>query len=251
MSLSIYYTIFSFLTILIGSNLTFGVDHHPEHKDLPSVHGMFVFGKDKVYLSHLPMFHSPHDYQVLIEVELPEEVKAVYLEEKLQDKFQSVYTIVPESFILPEVMTDGHSFKAVLYKGHFERGGSPITKEINITIKKVLYFKQFDKSAVKTPTATATAKYIIIGNKTEQFIIHKVIAKPDFDQVIKLNGSNKALIAILLKTTHLNVTIPSSLNTVPLKEGENLIAKLSDNQNSSVSINIKKSLYLEYGDLSF
>jgi hypothetical protein len=247
MSLSIYYTIFSFLTILIGSNLTFGVDHHPEHKDSPSVHGMFVFGKDKVYLSHLPMFHAPHNYQVLLQVEFTKEVKATYLEEKLQDKFQSVYTIVPESFILPEVVTDGNSFKAVLYKGHFERGGSPITKEINITIKKVLYFKKFDKSAVKTPHG----KYIIIGNKTEQFIIHKVIAKPDFDQVIKLDGSNKTLIAILLKTTHLNVIIPSSSNTIPLKEGENLIAKLSDNQSSSVSINIKKSLYLEYGDLSF
>lgn len=29
-----------------------------------SVHGMLIFGKEKIYASHLPMFHPPHDYQV-------------------------------------------------------------------------------------------------------------------------------------------------------------------------------------------
>ena len=38
---------------------------------------MLVFGTEKVYFSHLPMFHAPHDYQAVIEVELPEATKTL------------------------------------------------------------------------------------------------------------------------------------------------------------------------------
>jgi hypothetical protein len=31
-------------------------------QDRPSVHGMAVIGSDTIFLSHLAMFHSPHDY---------------------------------------------------------------------------------------------------------------------------------------------------------------------------------------------
>ena len=33
-------------------------------------HNMFVFGRDTVFLSHLPMFMAPHDAQLLLEVTL-------------------------------------------------------------------------------------------------------------------------------------------------------------------------------------
>jgi hypothetical protein len=32
------------------------------------VHGMLLFGADTLYLSHLPMFMRPHNYQVILEV---------------------------------------------------------------------------------------------------------------------------------------------------------------------------------------
>lgn len=32
-------------------------------------HGMALFGgKDALYTSHLPMFHAPHDYQLVLQV---------------------------------------------------------------------------------------------------------------------------------------------------------------------------------------
>ncbi|MGE3974950.1 MAG: hypothetical protein AB7F59_10530 [Bdellovibrionales bacterium] len=36
--------------------------------DPPSTHGMVVFGKNATYVSHLPMFHAPHDYQLVMKV---------------------------------------------------------------------------------------------------------------------------------------------------------------------------------------
>ena len=36
----------------------------------PNFHGMVLVGEKRAYLYHLPMFHSPHDYQAIFEVSL-------------------------------------------------------------------------------------------------------------------------------------------------------------------------------------
>ena len=36
----------------------------------PAFHGMVLFGNKTHYISHLPMYHSPHDYQVVAQVSL-------------------------------------------------------------------------------------------------------------------------------------------------------------------------------------
>ncbi len=36
-------------------------------EDEESVHGMLIVGEQTVFLSHLPIFGSPHDYQVILE----------------------------------------------------------------------------------------------------------------------------------------------------------------------------------------
>jgi hypothetical protein len=42
---------------------------HSGHEH-PAVHGMLVVGEGQLFLSHLPMFHAPHDYQIIMEVRL-------------------------------------------------------------------------------------------------------------------------------------------------------------------------------------
>ena len=47
--------------------------HSPQtgpQSDHAAVHGMLMVGEDRSLMSHLPMFHSPHDYQLLLEVNL-------------------------------------------------------------------------------------------------------------------------------------------------------------------------------------
>ncbi len=45
-------------------------DHggHPHPAPGVATHGMLVFGEQPIYVSHLPMFHPPHNFQVLAEV---------------------------------------------------------------------------------------------------------------------------------------------------------------------------------------
>src|SRR5688572_10251895 len=88
--------------------------------DMPSVHGMLLFGAKKVYVSHLPMFHAPHDYQMIASLTLPAEIKSLYVADQATSGAE-YYTLVPEKFELPTMVKTPKPFKAVLYRGHFER----------------------------------------------------------------------------------------------------------------------------------
>lgn len=42
---------------------------HVHYPDKPNTHGMLLMGMEIVYAEHLPMFHQPHDYQIILELE--------------------------------------------------------------------------------------------------------------------------------------------------------------------------------------
>jgi hypothetical protein len=64
-------------------------DDHMQHADTPATHGMLLFGTKDIWLSHLPMFHKPHDYQVIMSVTLQkngQDLHAAYLADREQSK---------------------------------------------------------------------------------------------------------------------------------------------------------------------
>ncbi|WP_374080288.1 hypothetical protein [Bdellovibrio bacteriovorus] len=222
--------IFATLLILISS---IGLAQHHHHSDPASIHGMLLFGKSQIYLSHLPMFHSPHDYQVILKAELSTQGKNAYLE-SLKSSSETVYTLVPESFNLPEMIKHPHSFKAQIYKGHFERGGVLIAENVTVNIQ-VLYFKKFASSESKP----LQGSYLLFGNKEEQFLAHLITTKPDFDQIVQVKAEETELLPITFKCVS---------NTEPLKSFETLEATASG---KTLVIQTEESLYTEFGDLSF
>jgi hypothetical protein len=153
--------------------------------DHPSVHGMLILGQSKIYLSHLPMFHSPHDYQVIIEAEISAESKQAYFT-SLENSSELVYTLVPEAFVLPDMLKNPKTFKEKIYKGHFERGGELIASNALIEIKKIVYFKKFNS----------------------------IETKPDFDMILKVESSHE------LSGSSVEVVIDSVKNIEPLIAGE-------------------------------
>jgi len=207
---------------------------HVHNMDHPSVHGMAMVGTHKIYLSHLPMFHSPHDYQAIVEVSLSNEGQAKYLESKASSS-ETLYTLVPEIFVLPEMIANPKPFKASLFKGHFERGGVEIASDVTVTVTKVLYFIKFSPQ-VKQP---ADANYLIFGNAQEQFAAHTITAKPDFDQLLSVSTS-PALTAELAAKSIVQKTFKVKKNQEPLQAPEVLNSE----------IEVKQNLYLEFGDLS-
>lgn len=199
--------------------------------DHPSVHGMLIVGKSQVYLSHLPMFHSPHNYQVIIEVEFDAMGKQIYLK-NLQKSDEKIYTLVPEVFVLPEIVKNKKSFLAQIYQGHFERDGKLIADKVKVEIKRVIFYKKFNPKEIRPENGN----FLIFGNEHEKFIAHVITTAPDFDQVLKIEAD------IDLQQGHISLVINTINDTTPINLGTTI--------NSVFPIKIKELIYLEKGDLS-
>jgi hypothetical protein len=215
-------------------------EHHEiQSQDKPSTHGMLIFGTEKTYASHLPMFHSPHNYQIILELELDPATKKLFIADQEKNPEYATYTIEPEKFVLPEMMQNPKSFKANLYRGHFERGGIKIATDIHVTIKKIIYYTKF-----KTDEARAVkTNFIVFGNPKEQFIAHQITNKPDFDQIIQVKTTtnfmfeNKNYELVTLNKTE-NSTIGVSGNEIE-----------ADYNSNPITLTLLKQLYLEFDDL--
>src|SRR6267154_647036 len=139
-----------FLIALVGLLFLATGKLHAQHShqagpaNKPAVHGMVIFGHHKLYGSHLPLFHAPHDYQIILELELSKEDAQRFMADQRQHPEITTYTIEPEKFMLEEMVASSGSFKANLYRGHFERGGVKIFDSLKVKIASVIYFKKFD-----------------------------------------------------------------------------------------------------------
>lgn len=158
------------------------VNFHMDHlKDPPGFHGMLFFGQgDTFYISHLPMFHKPHDYQAIVEVKLKDDVKAKYQAE-LKRK-GGYFTFAPEgNFVLPEVVTQKKPISGALVQGHFERGGSELLTT-DLELVRVVFYKKINPKDKKPEKE----KYVIFGKGDEYFMAHEVFERPNVDEIIPL-----------------------------------------------------------------
>jgi hypothetical protein len=228
----------SCLVVLLLSISGFGQVIHHDH---PSTHGMLIVGKSDLYLSHLPMFHTPHNYQVIFKVQLTPPAKAQYLA-SLESSTETVYTLVPETFVLPEMAEHPRPFKAEIYKGHFERGGEVIATNVTVEIQSVIYFKKFIPGENK-PTI---GKFLLFGSNLEPFAAHLITAKPDFDQISRLKPITAEILALDPKKS-LTFTVTSK---EPLQD-ETFQQVQIESTHQNLQLEVGKSLYLETGDLSF
>jgi hypothetical protein len=185
-------------------------------------HGMLVVGTDVVYLSHLPMFHVPHNYQLIFEATLAGDVLADYRRDSRQHA-DTYYTLVPTGrWVLPDTIRDGASFSADLYRGHFERGGTPLRQGVMVKVRRIVHFRRFDSGRKPDP-----AQWIGFGRGREHFLAHRIEAAPDMDQVVQVSAA------------------PSKGQAVQLMQAGQL--KPGDAVPSGV---VQRVIYTEYGDLT-
>lgn len=203
------------IAFLLTMTLNAEAQHH--HHDRPSVHGMLMMGHQTVYLSHLPMFHAPHDYQAIFEAKLDPESERLFHEAQKAHPEVTVFTLVPEAFVLPDMAAKPRPFKAQIYLGHFERGGTLLKSKVTVTLTQVLYFKKF------VPGAKQGKGQLLFGSESELFLAHQIEAKPDFDQIVEL---------------------PVEAQYIKILQGKPLQVT------SGIDPDLGQELYLEFDDLS-
>jgi len=224
------------------------------HDDHPAVHGMLMVGETRLLMSHLPMFHPPHDYQVLLEVSLSapgsDPLKA-YLDDRKASK-SKVYTWVPAPFQLSALVADRSAHPTMtgkIFRGHFERGGVPITaKNVAARVERVFYAGRLDPKA-QPPTEL---RYLMFGSSAEPFLAHLITRPPDFDQILAaeikapppdwLGAWDGGVIAL---------RIEGRSSGEALREGDQVRAtRLDDSAAEAFMVAMPTEFYLETGDLA-
>lgn len=198
-----------------------------EFADRPNTHGMLVVGTDVVYLSHLPMFHRPHDYQLIFEGGLPEAALQRYRADADSHPGE-YYTLAPsEPWVLPETIRPDGRFKADLHRGHFERGGTRILAGIEVEVGRIVHFRRFEPGRKPEPR-----QWIAFGRGRERFLAHRIEGAPDMDQVVQA--------------------------ATPHREGERVLAEAGTAAGSGElktgdrigGATVERVLYTEYDDLA-
>lgn len=138
--------------------------HQSQAQTRHGSHGMLIFGQGTTYISHLGMYHKPHDRQIVIQ---------------LADTFQwpeqttpetQMYTFLPHKFDLNLLSSTSTPAKLCgdLYQGHFERGGKLIKQALCLKLSKTLIHRSLAADMPKTNTVSVfNGKYLIghIGPK--------------------------------------------------------------------------------------
>jgi hypothetical protein len=141
------------------------------------VHGMVLFGSERIFLSHIPMYTPPHDMQALFEVKIGTGVPAA--SQQFSDKS---FTIQPtEKFSLDELMKGTlKGFTATVYLGNFEAGGTPLYRDVRFDVVRVVY----QRPMTAAMTASDGIDYLAIGTPNDAFLVHLIDKPPSFDQIL-------------------------------------------------------------------
>lgn len=149
--------------------------------DRPAIHGMLLVGRDTLFVSHLPMFHTPHDFQAIAEVAFDAAATAVHRRDAERHP-DALYTVEPTAdAVLPALFQVGAQFTANLYRGHFERGGEKIAEAVPLTVRRIVHFRRFQPAS-----PAARDHWLAFGHAGERFLAHRIEAPDDFDQVLAL-----------------------------------------------------------------
>jgi len=153
------------------------------------VHGMvLVSHSSKIYASHLPLYHKPHDYQILYKLD----VKDVALVQLVRD--MPMVTIKPEKFNLQRLIRgEKMALKADVYEGHFEREGTVVYEGMTLNFDKQLYVRQLKE--LDEPNRKQVYDVVDVS-KDSKIYVHQIQKAPSYDQLLHIDQNSSCLSTI-------------------------------------------------------
>jgi hypothetical protein len=143
-----------------------------------SVHGMVLFGSEKLYLSHIPLFGNPHNIQVVVEA------KIVAGSVPSTAAFANqLYTVRPRPFSLSDLANGTlRTITGTVYLGNFESGGTPAFQNVTFEVSRTVFRRGLVQQTPKSPTLD----YIAVGTPTEPYLVHILDAPSAWDHIVKV-----------------------------------------------------------------
>lgn len=254
------------------------MDHMPgmhmpdQHADAerPAIgpHGMLIVGEETIYVSHLPMWMPPHNFQVILEVTFAghDQPQARYVADR-KTTGTRLYTLNPRQQwdirelapASPQRLPSLLSFQATIWRNHFE--SHPVTHpgqrfmiapNAEVHVENVVLFQELHRQG----PGLGDLEYWLFGKGQELFLAHVISQPPDFDQVLSVQVGNHHFADEDLRQG-VRVVFPGRANTIAnkIKEGEQLLGKTPTvGQDAAGSVDLavaaRIELYFETEDLA-
>jgi hypothetical protein len=152
------------------------------------VHGMVLFGRSQMYASHLPLFRSPHDWQVVLALDPADADVGAADEVRQQVATGRLTTLEPRPFDLlrvsPHAAQPLSQVVGTVYRGHFERGGVPIASGVRFDIRATLVFSRVRPEAPETDAP----RWFAFGSGEETYLLHALGPRPEIDTIVAVDG---------------------------------------------------------------
>jgi hypothetical protein len=233
-------------------------EHEGNDDGSVGVHGMLLVGSDPVYLSHLPMFMSPHNFQVILKATLEDPVARQVADLRAQHGPEALITVAPQPFPI-EALSSDHAeplteFRADIVRGHFEHDGEIIGSDSVVTVEEVVAFARLPLEAVTRPRGDL--EYLIFGDaERELYLAHRVDRAPDFDQVLLVGITGQTFTEQELdRQGRPTLTVPGreDVPSARLQPGETLAARTSAGLHfvNDVELTVLAELYFMEDELS-
>jgi hypothetical protein len=237
-----------------------GHQHHAPAREPAGSHGMLLVGEKTAFLSHLPMFMSPHDWQVILEATFTKpgsDPGRAYADDRAKNPNERVYTIDPKPFVLPDLFPADAShparlraFEASVFRGHFERTTprKPVATDVVVNVTNVVLSRKFDPAA----RPAAQLEYVLFGKGTDLFLTHLITRPPDFDQTLSVKVVGRQLTDAELRRG-ITITIPGRANSAKARAREGTtVSGVMQLGGKSVPVEIKlvAELYFEERELA-
>ncbi|QBY05399.1 hypothetical protein E2K93_13885 [Thalassotalea sp. HSM 43] len=206
------------------------------HKQRQGLHGMLLFSNGaELFASHLPMFHAPHDMQVIFSLTVQDKQLQHSLISQLAQQ-NTIWSIEPEAFDLSNLGSAQQlsisQFTANIYQGHFERGGVKRYTQ-QITVNRLIVKQVLSKSL---PSQRHYQK-ITPDNQPIQYYALRIEGRPGIDHIIKVESEPTA-------NNQRNLADDFSFPFAPQAPSDHAIAEKLAIKPEKVN-----TLYLETGDL--
>ena len=237
-----------------GMELPAGNDSHKDDAATFGTHGMMLAGVETLYLSHLPMFMAPHNFQVILEVALEGDAANRLRDSRARFGANRLYTFNPEAFSIIELASVDaakparKSFKGDLFHGHFEKGGSLVAANVTVRVENVVHFETLGLD----PAGPADLEYLLFGKGKEMFLAHWITGPPDFDQVLSVNIRGGLSDADILQGVHVIFPGKSNSPQTRIKPGTKLAGRghiTGAHQFLELQVEATAEIYFEVGEL--
>ncbi|WP_199609172.1 hypothetical protein [Flocculibacter collagenilyticus] len=221
---------------------------------------MVMFGEQQLYVSHLGLYHFPHDYQIILPVKLSDndEAETINLWRKT---YKGLITIKPEIFNLSLLFPHHNASSAShattklttitvdIYEGHFERGGVLKWPNVQLTLDKAIIFRP-----LQIDSDISGVNYYVFGDKQNSYMVYQIGARPDRDHILKISG----LMHFPFQKNHVKLVTSSLAKQTrgedfqyylqQTKIGDTFKITLNDEE---YNVKVEKNIYFETADFSF